>query len=159
MSFTLQDAVLALKPVNDDELLNIAMSLPGNFAYVLNELHMNFQQNRAVDWNSNAVLIISNYGKNQKNLDMRIPIEMAGFSNTGVSNDSKALIRLAGTLWRTPIQTPDGVAAVSLALNAVNLADTAATAGVINFEMNFFQFDLDQIRFFPANMSLATATR
>jgi len=96
---------------------------------------------------------------NMKNLDMRIPLTLAGASNDAVSNETKALVRVAGSLWRTPIQTPDGVSAISLALNAVNLAATVASAGVVNFEMNFFQFDLDQIQFFPANWTLATATR
>lgn len=159
LSFTLQDAATAVKPVNDDMLLNIAFSLPGNFAYVLNEMHMNFLNNRAADWSDNAYLILSNYARNALNLDARYPIAMGLFSLAGTFLDSRGLMLPAGLLPRTPLQTPDSVSAVSGALNATNFQSTASTAGVLNFEVSFFQFDLDQIQFFPANFSQAVTTR
>ncbi len=160
VSFSLQDAVLALKPVNDTLLVNIAFSLPGNFAYVLNELHLNFTSDKISNFDDSGMLVLSNYAKHARNIDMRIPLPfLTNATGDGLTTTQKGYAGAAGSLWRTPLQAPDNVTAVSGAVRISEINSVASAAGVINFEINFFEFDLEQVLYFPANISLAVTTR
>ncbi len=150
-------AVLALKPVNDTELLDVIVTLPSGFGYVINELNVNITQDRAASFEAEGVLIITDSSRQNQDFDYRIPIPFINFSNQGTNLQARATRVPAGSLTRVPIIP--GAAATTLRLRFSNLDATVAAAGVVNALMSFWEFDLQQLQYFPAHVSESVTTR
>lgn len=145
-SFVVRKAVLALKPVNDTELLSINATLNPGFGYVLNELHVNILQDQAGAFEDEGILLLADPSPALTDFDYRIPLSFVNYSNNGTNLQARGTRVPAGILARTPI-VPQSALLVSLRF--ANLQATAATAGTVNGLVSFWEFDLEQISYFP----------
>ncbi len=157
LSFVVRGAELAAKPLNDTLLVSITWTLPANFGYVFNELNVNFQADRAPDFDTIAMLRFHQTSAATKDFDWRYGIDMNLVSENGTSARRRQTDVHAGQITRTPIAPPSGGSTGGFSI--VNRNATAQLAGELDFLISFFQFDLEQITWFPAHSTMATATR
>ncbi len=150
--------VLALKPVNDTELLSIAGTLNPGFGYVLAEAHCNISQDRAQDWNGFGQLRISQPSPELDGFDYRMPMQFSNYSQDGTTLGVTST-RGGGTysLLHTPIVPPTGGSTFSMSF--ANLAAAAAAAGVVDAVVSFWQYDLEQLQFFPVHVATGVYSR
>ncbi len=148
-SFVVREAVLALKPINDTELLSVSWTLPAGFGYLLAEAHLNIVQDRAADWEGEGYLLLANSSQANNNYDYKMPLQFRNMSNGGVSLDLRASRNNAGTLTRTPV-VPGSLGTLT-SFRFSNLSATAAAAGVVNALCSFWEYDLEQLAWFPTH--------
>jgi len=156
-TFIVRKAVLALKPVNDTELLSVNFTLPSGFGYVLADVHLNIVQDKALDWGASGYLLLTNIDPAHDDMDYKMPILFVAVSNGGVTVDARMTQIPAGTLSRVPISPGRGGSLTSLRFN--NLAAAAAAAGVVNAVCSFWEYDLEQLSYYPAHSALNVVGR
>ncbi len=156
-SFVVRGAVLAAKPVNDTELLVISWTLPGGFGYVLNELHLNIVVDVADDWNNRGHLRMSQTSIANRDFDYRIPIDFLSFSQNGTTTGVRSSKVQSGTLTRVPIVPRSTGSTAQLSFTNTNAA--VGAAGTVDAVISFFEYDLEQIAWFPAHIAAAVITR
>lgn len=153
-------STLAAKPVNDTILLRINFDLLPNRAYVFNEMQLTlFDLDTASDWDTVAQLFFENHGRAMAGVRLRMPIQMVLMGNNGVDKQILGSRVLAGELPRTPIVASDSSNVLNFNISLQNTAAAVAAAAVVSFFISFFEFDLDQVQFFPVNVSPSVSTR
>ncbi len=158
-SFVVRRADLAAKPLNDTILLQVLMTLPAGFGYILNELHLNIEVARQQDWNPFVSWRVSRSSRATENMDYFYAIPWESSGRNGVSTFVRSTVITAGNLLRTPIipgQNPNGV---TMTLAAQNLNTTDAAAGTVNAVVSFWEFDLEQIQYYPPHSATNVVTR
>lgn len=145
--------------MDDTILLRVNFTLLAGFAYVWNELAATIEVDTASDWDSPSQLFMGNFSRVLKNFRQRIPVSLALMGFNGVDRQTRGAAMPLGLLPRTPIQTPDGLATMNFHWAAQNTAAAVGAAGEVSFAASFFEFDLDQIQFFPANWSQSVTPR
>lgn len=142
--------------MNDEELLTMSFTLPQGFGYVLNELHFNIEQNRAADWDAEIVLRLSRPSPQLGLWDYFevIPFNLGG--RNGVDRQLRSSAPIASQLPRTPIVINSGAVH---SITAQNLTATAATAGTFNGLISFWEYDLEQIAYFPVHAPAGVYSR
>jgi len=156
-SFVVRGAVLAAKPVNDDLLLTVNWTLPGGFGYILNELHLNIVVDRAIDYREWGILRVSSVSTALTGFDYRYPIFTEAMSNAAGANNVRGTYVRAGTLMRTPIVP--GQAGSTASLSFANQVDTVQAAGTVDALISFWEYDLEQIVWYAANMAIGVMAR
>lgn len=154
----MKGAALAAKPINDTELLTINWSLPEGFGYVLNEINVNIDQDRANDWSLSGTYRQSHSSIVQEGFDYLTTFDFIASSNTGVSTRKRSTRITAGILPRTPI-VPSSHNTPTFAISFTNFTATAALAGTVDALVSYFEYDLEQISFYPAHFAQAVITR
>lgn len=150
-------ATLAAKPINDDEVLSVTWTLPGGFGYVLNELHLNIQQDVQSDWDNRGHWRLSQSSQANLNFDYRIPIDFLSFVGSVGSLTELRATKINGILTRTPIIPR--VTGATNSLHFVNLADPAGAAGTVDALISFWEYDLQQLQYFPVHMASGVFNR
>ncbi len=152
----------AVKPVNDDLLLEITGSLPPNFAYVVSTLSYVIQIDTAADFDNFARLRIFN------GLPNAVPgneqIALFNFSKllSGVGTAERVLTYGEGSLrewFPNPIWRTAGAAGISFTLRITNGNNAVMAAGTQFFNMSFYQYDLTQAVRFPLNSPIPVGIR
>jgi len=156
-SFLVRGSATDAKPITDDYLLSISWTLPGGFAYLMNELHCNLQVDTASDFTAFAHVRMSNTSKANADFDYRIPIDFPLFSQNGSTLGVRGTQVPSGVLTRTPIIPPGGVSTASFSVT--NLAAPAQVAGNVDFVVSFWEFDLEQAVYFPLHSALGVLPR
>lgn len=129
-------------------------------AYVWNELSIDAEGlDTASDWDTQAQLFMGDFSRVLSFHRQRIPIQLVLVGSNGVDKQILCSKMTTGLLPRTPIQTPDQNSTMNFHCSLQNVAAAAGAAGEINFYASFFEYDLDQIQFFPANWSQSVTTR
>ncbi len=152
----MRGAVLAVKPVNDTMLLTVSFTLPGGFGYVLNEAHANIVVDVAEAFENVAQLRISQPSQALADFDYRMSLPFQATSQDGVTTGVRATRINSGFLARTPIVPVTGATA---SLSMTNLAAAAGAAGTIDAVISFFEYDREQLVWYPANSVQNVATR
>ncbi len=150
---------MAAKPVTDQLLFRVNFSLLAGKAYVFNEMQLTIVVDTANQWENVGQLFFGFNSRALAGVDQRIPITMVNFGNNGADLQLLSSQYLAGQVPRTPMQTPDGSATINLNMSAMNLHTDVGAAGTVDFNISFFEYDLEQIQFFPVNWTQAVATR
>lgn len=147
--FVVRREVLAVQPVGDTILVSVGFTLPQGFGYLLNELHMNIEVDVADDYDSEAVWRLS---RSSPQLGLYDYLEVMPF-NLGGRNGLTRLVRSTnpqvGNLSRTPIIP--GTTGATQTLSCQNLQTNVGAAGVINAVISFWEYDLEQIAYFPVH--------
>ncbi len=130
-------------------LLSCTFSLPGGFAYLVNEIYLSWIVNTASDVSTAGHWRLSGSSAANQGFDYRIPFLMTLFSQNGSTLGVRASEFSAGRLTRTPIVPRSEGATQSVSV--ANLADPAMAAGVLDFVASFWEYDLEQAQFFPVH--------
>ncbi len=150
-------AVLAVKPVNDTELVVVQWTLPGGFGYILNELHMNIEVDVASNFTAAAVYRSSLPNPALGAFDYLQVLEFANGGRNGTVNNLRSTRVGAGILSRVPILPGSGGATQALSCHNLNVA--VGAAGVINAVISFWEYDLEQLAWYPAHSAANVVTR
>lgn len=146
-----------IKPINDDFLLAIGLTLPGGFGYIINEMHLNVIVDTASDFDAVGHWRISDSSPANADFDYRMPFDFVLFSQNGSTNGVRASQIPSGILTRTPIVPLSSGATQTVAVT--NRADPAQAGGTVDFVASFWEYDLEQMQFFPAHMALNVVGR
>lgn len=158
LSFIVAAEVLDLKPINDTFQLNVAATLPPQYAYVMTDC--SFTLAGAIDlskFDNSVNLNLQNFFRsNSPNLSGALSCNWRqDFFNTNLSNQLRVMQKTQD--WpREVIIAPSGTSGVLTNFTATNQDAGATVAGTVDYYISFWQFDLEQIRKFPINSAVRT---
>lgn len=148
VAFTLQAAVVAAKPVNDQINVQVAVNLPTSFAYRMISSVCSIKADTADDYEANANFRVTNAMRGQA----------AGQTNDhGMSSlltQAFAPIVPERLYHVEPIPTyimqsiaPLGAPVLDFRFS--NVAAAAMAAGTLSFFAQFYEYDIEQVQMFP----------
>lgn len=152
--FATLNGSLDAKPVNDSQVLTFLATLPARFGYVFSEIQLRISQNRADDWIKSYQLNLQNYYQgNSISMSWMQALETTPLGSE-LGSQNQALDALPrGVMW-----APSG-AGIEIQIIARNITATVAAAGTVACYINFWEFDLEQIRKFPINTPMPVSAR
>ena len=156
-SFVVRGAVLAAKPVDDTELLTIALTLPAGFGYVVNEIHCNIIVDTADDWNGFGIWRLSQSSPANNGFDYRFLLPFSNTSQNGSTLGVRGTRQAGQHITRTPIVPPREGSTQSLSFTNLNAAVQAA--GTVDALLSFWEYDLEQLAWYPAHVAASTYVR
>jgi len=162
-SFVVPGAVLAAKPLYDKLMLSFSFSLPHNYAYLLNELNVSVDCDTASDWDDVGHLRLPSTSTANRGFDYQVPLDFTLYSRhaTGPLGTAGQTMRStqinSGQLPRTPIVPTEFMATSSMIF--CNRVDAAQAAGTVDALISFWEFDLEQIQFYPIHMAANVVAR
>lgn len=148
VSFIVRGAPLSVKPINDQQTLQVLTNLPVQFAYRLIDMNMSITQDVAFDWEDGGGLIIVN-GMRGTPLGTQTNHTLVGVNvlSFGPVTERK--------LWSMPdkmsgiVQSIAQGAAAITDWRVVNRNTAAGGAGFVNFFATWYEYDLEQVQMFP----------
>ncbi len=158
VSFVSAVSAIALKPINDQLLVQMTGVLPPNFGYVMNDANFSVAVSAVQTWHPDMNLNLQNFyrgGSETIGLSGNWP---QGFDTISVLSDLRAMNREQP--WPAfPLIGTAGTTGIQFVLSAWNADAAANPAGVLNAYLSFWQFDLEQIRKFPINSPVPVHVR
>jgi len=160
LSFIVAAQLLDAKAINDDQLLNITATLPPNFAYVMQDCTLTLVATGMGFWDPFCNLNLQNYYRCNRNLAIGLASNwVSGFEVSQLFNGARTLTKngVSGTPWpRMPILPTPGTTGIQTVMSCGNGDNGATTAGLVDYAISFWQYDLEQIRKFPINTAIHT---
>jgi len=147
LTFVVVNGTVNLKPINDQQNVQVAVALPTEFAYRLIDAQMNIVQSTAASYQELGELRITNAYRGQP-LGTTSRHRMTG--GTGFTFSPITQQRF-WNLVRNPTGILQSIAqgvAAGIDFRMVNNEDPAAGAGTINFLATFYEYDIDQVQMF-----------
>lgn len=153
--FSAVSVALDAKPINDTQLLIVQGELPRNFAYVIADLMLSVTVNVAPNWERECRLNLRNW------LPGLPAIDGDWMMNVGDIGGDGRLVLFAESvdLPRFPLRGSQELSPVAFSLISRNVAAPAGTAGTVRFYLSFYEYDLAQIQYFPANFAPSVQLR
>lgn len=159
--FTAAEALDA-KPVNDLINLSVFSSLPQGYAYIFSSISFEIACDTAAEWNSTARVRIFNGQPNAPTAPNEQPalVTMTNYNDGGTSDSRRILDLAQGSLrnwWPSPIY--NARFAISIILQFTNFNVNVQAAGDLIFNMQLYQYDLNQAVRQPLNSPLPVGIR
>ncbi len=142
--------------MNDTELLTISFLLAGGYGYILNEINVNIVVDVADDWDNRGHLRLSQTSPANTDFDYRVPLDFLSFSQNGLTTGVRAT-KINGALPRTPIIPRSSGQTNSM--HFTNLQAAVGAAGTVDALISFWEYDLEQMVYFPAHSALNVVPR
>ncbi len=159
-SFIVSSDQLEAKPVNDTFLLNITLTLPPNFAYVMADMNIGIIQDRAVDWDNKCNLNVQNFYRANVTLSVGLASNwLQEFPTNAADDTQRTNLGLISLLPTYPIIGSQGTSGALIVASMWNNNATVAATGTINAYFSFWQFDLEQVRKYPINAPVPVHSR
>ena len=161
VDFVVQDGVIPLKPVNDQQNVQVGVDLPTTFAYRMISSMIAVRQDQAFAWDAFGQLIITNAMRGQ-------PLGQDNRHLIASENTREFTTSLSERLYFTNNDTAMPTYILqSLRTNVAPVVDfrltntdaVAAGAGVLNFFASFFEYDIEQTEAFPVHYAALTLDR
>jgi len=161
VQFSLNEAVIDLKPSTDQEELIVSMVLDAEFAYRLVDLNASLTQDTANDWTPGAYLELTNVHR----------AVGAGLSDRhGLTMVDTVRVPQGGEMWilrpldlhglpRFIIQSANRAAGPVITLKATNQNTAAAAAGTFSMYAMFLEYDLEQVERFAVHWPMSVYSR
>ena len=152
--FLTENAVLDAKPLDDDHSLTFLGTLPAGFGYVFGEIGVRLSGAQATSWLQQFTLNLQNFYQGH-------PISMSWIYSMDVTAIGAERAAIAGAYDLPPksvLWAPAGDG-IEIQITMKNNSSTAATAGTVAAFINFWEFDLEQIRKYPINSPFPTHAR
>ncbi len=147
--FVVSTGTLAAKPVNDTETLSLTGTLPNGFAYVFAEISLSISQDQAGDWDDRYVLNLQNWYQGMIAVSSFFGFD---FSPVGLGATERGNgVGSRDAFPKAPMVASPGSSGILINIITFNDVATVAAAGTVNAYINFWEFDLEQIRKFPIN--------
>ena len=146
--FTVVNGVVPLKPVNDQQNVQVICDLPETFAYRMNDAIIAIRQDKADDWDSGAQLQVTNAMRGQElgQVNRHLMNGTLTVTFAAITNEQLwQLARIPTYIMQTNV--PNVTPGVDFRFTNINAA--AASAGVINFFCSFYEYDIEQVEMFP----------
>ncbi len=158
--FTVNSGTLDAKPVDDTQTLELTATLPANFAYVFAELSIQINQNQAANWIRQYSLNLQNWYQGFVGLSQTWVFGLTTHPLGGVLSPGGPDQGIPSVgIPKAPMWAPAGTSGILISIQARNTNATVAAAGTINSYINFWEFDLEQVRKYPINTPLPTHAR
>jgi len=150
-SFVVGADPVAIKPINDQLIVQVTGTLPPNFAYVMNDANLSVAMPGMAAYHPDMNLNLQNFYRTGVDASVALSANWPqSFTTISVLSDLRSMERQA--TWPSfPMIGSEGTSGIQFVLSAWN-ADAAATiAGTMNAYLSFWQFDLEQVRKYPIN--------
>lgn len=151
------------KPVNDSYDLQLTCSLPPGFAYVMSSLNFELAADTISDFDGVCNVRVFNGLPNGPASSTQSAIfEMPVYPNTVALDPSRILSYSTGSLawwFHHPLVQTTGTLGMTVLLNFHNSAAAAGAAGVIDFHLALYQYELNQAVRYPLNNPLPVSNR
>lgn len=148
---------LTAKPLNDTETIDLSGTLPGNFAYVFAEIGLTLRQDTMSDWDSEYTLNLQNYYQGNLAMSQSWNFDLALH---GLIRDARGAGHTAlASTPRQPMWAPRGTSGILINISSFNAGAPVAATGTIDCYINFWEFDLEQVRKYPVNAPIPTHSR
>lgn len=152
--FVVQSDDLDAKPVNDTQVLTFLAELPAGFGYVFAEVGLRLSQNRAADWDKKFQLNLQNFHQG-KTISISYMYTLA---LTALGSELGVTLQSTDKMPKSVLWAPAG-ASIEIQIIMINTNATVAAAGSVACFIDFWEFDLEQIRKFPINTPLPIHSR
>lgn len=158
LNFGVANGVVSAKPINDQAILNVVISLPTQFAYRMIELTAWLTQDTAPDWGDQIYLEVVNAIRGlEQGLITRHVTAAVDFVAVPTPINAWAVdLRVPSYILQSitrPTSSP------TITFKASNNSDPAAAAGVMSFYASFFEYDIEQVQMFPIHYPTLTLER
>lgn len=153
--FTVTSVTLDAKPINDTQLLIVTGELPSAYAYVMADLMLSVTVNTASTWERECRLNLTNWLPGAPGIDgdwMFKVQDMGGDGRLVLQPESVELPRF-------PLRRSQELSPVSFSVITRTVAAPASTAGTVRSYISFYEYDLAQIQYFPANFAPSVQIR
>ena len=149
--FVVDFGTITAKPINDTETLSLSGTLSPNFGYVFADIAVSLRQDVATAWDSEYTLNLQSYyqgGAHGGALSMDWNFDL---SLVGLLGDRRAQGHTAiDQTPRQPMWAPATSSGIQVVISMFNSAAPAGAIGNVSAYINFWEFDLEQIRNFPS---------
>jgi len=157
------DQALAAKPVNDSIDLTITNVLPTGFAYVMSHMSFEIRVDTASDWDNFVRFRVFN-GAPTAPVQNQQPASFAmDLVPNAAADDPFRILNYSGGGVRewfpTPIYRTKDSAGLSVILQYHNSAAAVQAAGLIEWHLAFYQYELNQAVRFPLNFPFPVGQR
>ena len=150
--FVVEFGTVTAKPVNDTLTLALTATLPQNFAYVFADIALSVRGDTASDWDSEYSLNLQRFYQGDAH---GIALAMNWSFDFATMNLDRATLGQGHTAIQQrptfPMWAPSTGAGIGIVINAFNSAAAVAAVGNVSAYINFWEFDLEQIRKYPIN--------
>ncbi len=158
VNFDLLNGVLAAKPVNDQQELNISIALPATFAYRMLSFVVSVIQDVAHDWRNRSYLEVTNGIRG---------LQVGATSRYAMSNESLDRIPTLSEMFLSRFQrSPPGDvfqanfgAAPVMSYKASNASAAVGAAGTVNCLATFLEYDIEQAQRYPIHWPMMIYNR
>ena len=157
--FIVELGILAAKPVNDTETLALTATLPANFAYVMAEISLRLSQDVASDWQASYTLNLQNWYQGFLGVSTNWNIFFDNNSGGTGAPDTRGNPFRQPVIPTQPMWAPKGTSGILINITTKNLQAAVGAAGTISAYINFWEFDLEQVKKFPINTPIPTHAR
>ncbi len=148
LTFTVVEAAVAVKPVNDQYTGQVIITLPTTFAYRMIESLWAIQQDESPNYQPDGICQINNAMRGQalgqSNVHPMGSVPTLTFATIGGER--------VWQLNRVPtyiIQSLRQNVAPGVDFRVVNVTAAAAAAGTTNFMCSFYEYDIEQVQMYP----------
>ncbi len=155
--FATDFGVLDAKPINDTQTLTFSATLPANFGYVFSDIGLRLAQDNASSWVAKYTLNLQSFYQG-RDLGMSISYNF-GFNVISLGAELANDHQVHDQVPSSPMWAPKGSSGILIVITARNVAAPAAAVGTVSAYINFWEFDLEQIRKFPINSPLPVHAR
>jgi len=156
--FIVEFGAIDAKPQGDQQTLTLSGTLPANFAYVFSEIGLSMRQQFVTNWSDSYTLNLQNFFQGGF-VGMSLTWDFA-FANVGALADSIGSGQGSlDTVPRAPMWAPRGTSGIQIVISTFNQNASAATAGNLSAFINFWEFDLEQVRKYPINAPIPIHSR
>lgn len=150
VTFGIDEAVLEEKPINDQQTVQVAVSLPVAFAYrMINSELSIVQQGGAGTYKTGELQITG--GMRGKDVSFTTKHVMPKFDTSTFAPIAGAAMWNMAVVPSYIIQSVVGPGFAPIVdYRIVNTAAPAAVAGTLSFLATFYEYDIEQVQMFPA---------
>lgn len=154
--FVVPFSIIDAKPVNDTQTLTLNGQLPPNYAYIFAAIGMRIAQDRLRDWTDVYTMNLQSWYEGRTAISMSWNFSRGDSGLVINESTNESPLR---TVPNQPMWAPATSSGIQIIISTFNDAATVAGAGNVSFFMNFWEFDLEQVRKFPINTPFPTHSR
>ncbi len=155
--FVVQSGVIPTKPLNDTMTFALTAVLPPNYAYIFSEVGLRLTQDTMGDWSKNYILNMSNWFQGISGMSMNWSFPRI---DIGRNSDGSAMAPGARDhVPKSPMWAEKETAGININISIFNTGTPESAVGGFSAFINFWEFDLEQVRKFPVNAPVPTHSR
>ncbi len=147
VTFLTNSAVVSAKPINDQQVVDIQVNLPLEFAYRMIDVDLRIRQDVAFAWQFGGELNVTSSVRGLSGITFSHPMVA-----TAETNSAGFVQQTHWNVSRIPtaiMQSPRSGIAPFLDFRVTNSTAPAGAAGTMNFFCRFYEFDIEQVQMFP----------
>lgn len=148
VTFLVNGQAVTAKPINDQEIVDIQVNLPIEFAYRMIDMDLRIRQDVAFAYQFGGELNTTSAIRGQVGITLSHPMIVIAetFSASPITQQGHWKLSSVPTYI---MQSPRAGIAPFMDFRVVNNSAPAGAAGSMNFYCRFYEYDIEQVYMFP----------